>query len=104
MSGGITWAGADLFGELAVQLALASNAEDGQVFCSVCGKPYEAKRHVARGGVHYCPAARCQKVAAARRASRYRSRRRAGGASADLRKMRYRGPLGGRTDDPLFSR
>ena len=43
LTGGLTWTGADLFGELAVQIALAAEARDGQAFCIVCGKAYEPK-------------------------------------------------------------
>ncbi len=55
LTGGLTWTGADLFGELAVQIALLAKARDGQVFCVVCGKAYEPKRRVIRRGFNYCP-------------------------------------------------
>ena len=102
LTGGLTWTGADLFGELAVQIALAAEARDGQVFCIVCGKAYEAKRRVIRRGFNYCPAAKCQRVAAAQRAKQYRNRKRLF-VRGSGRKLPYRGLFQGRTDDPLFS-
>jgi hypothetical protein len=102
LTGGLTWTGADLFGELAVQIALLARAKDGQVFCVVCGKAYEPKRRVIRCGFNYCPAAQCQGIAGARRAQRYRDRKSASGQGRS-RKLPYRGPFQGRTNDPLFS-
>ena len=102
LTGGLIWTGADLFGELAVQIALAAEARDGQVFCVACGKPYEPKRRVIRRGFNYCPAAKCQREAAAKRAQRYRDRRSATGQGR-RRKLPYRGLFQGRTNDPLFS-
>jgi hypothetical protein len=102
LTGGLTWTGADLFGELAVQIALLARAKDGQVFCVVCGKAYEPKRRVIRRGFNYCPAAQCQRIAGARRAQRYRDRKSASGQGRS-RKLPYRGPFQGRTNDPLFS-
>jgi hypothetical protein len=102
LTGGLTWTGADLFGELAVQIALAAEARDGQVFCIVCGKAYEPKRRVIRRGFNYCPALKCQRAAAAQRAKRYRDRKRSPGKESD-RKLPYRGMFQGRTNDPLFS-
>ena len=101
LTGGLTWAGADLFGELAVQIALLARAREGQVFCVVCGKAHEPKRRVIRRGFNYCPAAQCQRVAGARRAQRYRDRKSTSGQRS--RKLLYRGPFQGRTNDPLFS-
>ena len=104
LSGGLTWTGADLFGELAVQIALAVQARNGQVFCIACGKPYAPKRRVIRRGFNYCPAARCQRVAAAKRAQCYRNRKRlAMNGSGRKSKLPYRGLYQGRTNDPLFS-
>lgn len=104
MSKTITWAGADLFGELAVQLALVGVMADGQVYCTNCGRAYAPKKQITRGGVHYCPSPRCQKVASALRAARYRRNK---GESTrekcDARKARFCGPYGSRTNDPLFS-
>jgi hypothetical protein len=102
LTGGLTWTGADLFGELAVQIALAAEARDGKVFCIVCGKAYEPKRRVIRRGFNYCPAAKCQRAAAARRAKQYRSRKRVL-VHGNGRKPPYRGLFQGRTNDPLFS-
>lgn len=101
-SGGLTWTGADLFGELAVQIALAAKPRGGQVFCIVCGKAYEPKRRVIRRGFNYCPALKCQRVAAAQRAQRYRNRKRSA-VDGSARKLPYRGLFQGRTNDPLFS-
>jgi hypothetical protein len=101
-TGGLTWTGADLFGELAVQVALAAKSRDGQAFCIVCGKAYEPKRRVIRRGFNYCPDAKCQKVAAAQRAKQYRNRKRMA-VHGSGRKLPYRGPYQGRTNDPLFS-
>ena len=104
LTGGLTWTGADLFGELAVQIALAAKSRDGQAFCIVCGNAYEPKRRVIRRGFNYCPDARCQRVAAARRAHQYRNRKRlAMRGSGRKSKLPYRGPYQGRTNDPLFS-
>lgn len=102
LTGALTWTGADLFGELAVQITLAAEARDGQVFCIVCGKAYEPKRRVIRRGFNYCPAPKCQSVAAAQRAKRYRNRK---GLSVHEsgRNLPYRGLYQGRTNDPLFS-
>ncbi len=101
-TGGLTWTGADLFGELAVHIALAAGARDGQVFCVACGKAYEPKRRVIRRGFNYCPAAKCQREAAAQRARRYRERK-VSPAQGSSRKLPYRGAYRGRTNDPLFS-
>jgi hypothetical protein len=101
---GITWAGADLFGELAVQLALAGVMAEGQVHCTNCGRPYPPKKQITRGGVHYCPRVRCQKVAGAYRAARYRGNKsESAREKRDARKFRFRGVFDGRTNDPLFS-
>jgi hypothetical protein len=102
LSGGLTWTGADLFGELAVQVALAAKSRDGQAFCIVCGKAYEPKRRLIRRGFNFCPDATCQKVAAAQRAQRYRMRKRMA-MHSNRHKLPYRGPYQGRTNDPLFS-
>jgi len=102
LSGGLTWTGADLFGELAVQVALAVNASDGQVFCIGCGKPYAPKRRVIRRGFNYCPAVKCQRIAAVKRAKRYRDRKGVSGRGGRGR-LPYRGLYQGKTDDPLFS-
>lgn len=102
LTGGLTWTGADLFGELAVQIALAANALDGQVLCVACGKAYQPKRRVIRRGFNYCPALKCQREAAAQRAKRYRDRKRTSGAGR-VRALPYRGVFQGRTNDPLFS-
>jgi len=99
---GLTWTGADLFGEVAVQIALAAKALDGQVLCVACGKVYEPKRLVIRRGFNYCPKIKCQRQAAAARAKRYRNRNK----SPELehgRDLPYRGVHGGTTNDPLFS-
>ena len=101
-TGALTWTGADLFGELAVQVALAVNAMDGQTFCIACGKPYQPRRRVIRRGFNYCPDPKCQRQAAAQRAQRYRSRK--GSSAAErYRTLPYRGAFQGRTNDPLFS-
>ena len=100
---GLTWTGADLFGELAVQIALAANARDGQVFCVACGKPYQPKRLVIRRGFNYCPKVKCQRQADAQRAQRYRDRKKSN-EPAGKRDLPFRGIYGGTTDDPLFSR
>ena len=102
LTGGLSWTGADLFGELAVQIALAAKARDGQVFCVACGEAYEPKRRVIRCGFNYCRASQCQREAAAQRAQRYRDRKSAPRQGSN-RKMPYRGVYGGRTNDPLFS-
>jgi hypothetical protein len=102
LSGGLTWTGADLFGELAVQVALAIGGTDGQVLCIVCGKPYASKRRVTKHGFNYCPAPPCQREAAAQRAKRYRQRKRSG-SHGSVRDLPYRGLYHGRTNDPLFS-
>ncbi len=65
LTGELIWTGADLFGALAVQIALAAETRDRQVFCLACGKAYEPKRRVIRRGFNYCPAAKCQREAAA---------------------------------------
>ncbi len=102
LTGGLTWTGADLFGELAVQIALAAAARDGQVFCKVCGKAYEAKRRVIRRGFNYCPAPKCQRKAAAQRAQQYRNRKRLS-VHGSGRRLPFRGLFQGRTNDPIFS-
>ena len=99
---GLTWTGADLFGELAVQIALAAKALDGQVLCVACGKEYQPKRLVVRRGFNYCPKARCQRRAAAERAKRYRDRKKSP-EQKNGRPLPYRGIYGGTTNDPLFS-
>ena len=100
----ITWAPTDLFGELAVQLALVGVRADGQVHCTNCGRAYAPRKQIVRGGVHYCPDRRCQKVAGALRAARYRgSKSESGKEKKADRKLRFRGFFDGRTDDPLFS-
>jgi hypothetical protein len=101
LTGALTWTGADLFGELAVQIALAAKALDGQILCVACGKAYQPKRLVVRRGFNYCAAVKCQREAAAQRAKRYRDRKLGGQGS--LRELPYRGAFQGRTDDPLFS-
>jgi hypothetical protein len=100
---GLTWAGADLFGELAVQIALAAKALDGQVLCVACGKSYQPKRRVIRRGFNFCNARKCQREAAARRAKRYRDRKRSSQKAGKALKLPYRGLYQGRTNDPLFS-
>lgn len=102
LSGGLAWTGADLFGELAVQLALAVAGIEGRVFCVACGKPYAPKRRVIRHGFNYCPSPACQKKADAQRAKRYRERKRSRGQGG-VRNLPYRGAYRGRTNDPLFS-
>jgi hypothetical protein len=102
LTGGLNWTSADLFGELAVQIALAAKSRDGQAFCIVCGKVYEPKRRVIRRGFNYCPDAKCQKVAAAQRAKQYRDRQHLA-VHGSGRKLPYRGLYQGRTNDPLFS-
>jgi hypothetical protein len=99
----ITWRGADLFGELAVQIALAGMNAPAQAYCTICGKAYAPKKQITRGGVHYCPSPRCQKLATALRAKRYRESRRDPQAKKDARDLRFRGVFGGMTNDPLFS-
>lgn len=99
----LTWTGADLFGELAVQIALAAKALDGQVLCVACGKEYQPKRLVIRRGFNYCPKIKCQRQAAAQRAKRYRDRKKAPKRNGG-RPLPYRGVYGGTTNDPLFSR
>jgi len=99
---GLTWTGADLFGELAVQIALAAKALDGQVLCAACGKEYQPKRLVIRRGFNYCPKVKCQREAAAQRAKRYRDRKKSPGKESE-RPLPYRGVYGGTTNDPLFS-
>jgi hypothetical protein len=99
---GLTWTGADLFGELAVQIALVAKAMDGQVLCVACGEAYQPKRRVIRRGFNYCPATKCQRQAAAQRAQRFRDRKRAHERGSS-RKLPYRGAYRGRTNDPLFS-
>ena len=102
LTGGLTWTGADLFGELAVQIALAAKSRDGQAFCIVCGNAYEPKRRVIRRGFNYCPAPNARRVAAAQRAKRYRDRKRSPMKESG-HKLPYRGLFQGRTNDPLFS-
>jgi hypothetical protein len=58
LSGALRWTGADLFGELAVQLALTVAQIDGCVFCIACGKPYSPKRRVIKHGFNLLPRAR----------------------------------------------
>ena len=58
LSGQIAWTGADLFGELAVEVALAVNAIDRRVQCIVCGKPHAPKKCVEKRGFNYCSAFR----------------------------------------------
>jgi hypothetical protein len=99
---GLTWTGADLFGELAVQIALAAKAMDGQVLCIACGKEYQPKRLVIRRGFNYCPKIKCQRQAAAKRAKRYRDRKKSP-EGENGPKLQYRGVYGGTTNDPLFS-
>src|ERR1700722_9342407 len=99
---GLTWTGADLFGELAVQIALAVKGLDGQVLCVACGKEYQPKRLVIRRGFNYCPKIKCQREAAAARAKRYRDRKKSP-AGERGRDLPYRGLYGGTTNDPLFS-
>jgi hypothetical protein len=100
----ITWARTDLFGELAVQLALVGVRADGQVHCTNCGRGYAPRKQIVRGGVHYCPDTRCQKVAGALRAARYRgSKSESAREKGDARELRFRGVFDSRTNDPLFS-
>lgn len=100
---GLTWTGADLFGELAVQIALAAKAMDGQVLCAACGKEYQPKRLVIRRGFNYCPKIKCQRKAAAARAKRYRDSKKSPERKHG-RDLPYRGVYSGTTNDPLFSR
>lgn len=100
---GLTWTGADLFGELAVQIALAAKAMDGQVLCVACGKAYQPKRLVIKRGYNYCGEKECQREAAAKRAKRYRARKGQSGEERKARKLPFRGVFQGSTDDPLFS-
>lgn len=100
---GLTWTGADLFGELAVQIALAAKAMDSQVLCVACGREYQPKRLVIRRGFNYCPKVKCQREAAAARAKRYRDRKKSPERKRG-RELPYRGVYGGTTNDPLFSR
>jgi hypothetical protein len=100
----ITWARTDLFGELAVQLALVGVRADGWVHCTNCGRGYAPRKQIVRGGVHYCPNPRCQKVASALRSARYREgKSESASEKSDARKLRFRGVFDSRTDDPLFS-
>lgn len=99
---GITWTGADMFGEIAVQIALAAKAMDGQVLCVACGKEYQPKRLVIRRGFNYCAKIKCQREAAAARAKRYRDRKNSPEREHG-RGLPYRGVYGGTTNDPLFS-
>jgi hypothetical protein len=100
----ITWGCTDLFGELAVQLALIGVSADGQVHCTNCGRAYAPRKQIVRGGVHYCPNPRCQKVASALRAARYRdSKRESAMEKSAARKLRFRGVFDSRTNDPLYS-
>jgi hypothetical protein len=103
ITGALIWTGADLFGELAVHLALAAGSLDGQVFCISCGRVYEPKRRVIRRGFNYCADAKCQRRAAADRARRYRNRKSQSNTSTREKSLPFRGPNGGRTNDPLFS-
>ena len=100
---GLTWTGADLFGEVAVQIALAAKAMDGQVLCVACGKAYQPKRRVIRRGFNYCRKEKCQREAAAQRAKRYRDRKSSSGKGRGTQKLPFRGAYQGRTNDPLFS-
>jgi hypothetical protein len=100
---GLTWTGADLFGELAVQIALAAKAMDGQVLCVACGKAYQPKRRVIRRGFNYCSKEKCQREAAAQRAKRYRERKLSSRKEGKAQKLPFRGVYQGRTNDPLFS-
>jgi hypothetical protein len=102
LSGGLTWTGADLFGELAVQIALTVEKIEGRVLCIACGKPYAPKRRVIRRGFNYCPAPACQRQADAQRAKRYRERK-LSRSPRGVRDLPYRGLYQGRTNDPLFS-
>jgi hypothetical protein len=100
--GALTWTGADLFGELAVHIALAAKALDGQVLCVACGKVYQPRRLVVKRGFNYFPAAKCQREAAEQRARRYRDRKRSA-PRGSVRDLPYRGLFQERTNDPLFS-
>jgi len=100
---GLTWTGADLFGELAVQIALAAKAMDGQVLCVACGKAYQPQRRVIRRGFNYCKEEQCQREASALRAKRYRDRKLLSGKARSAPKLPFRGAYQGRTNDPLFS-
>ena len=100
---GLTWTGADLFGELAVQIALAAKAMDGQVLCVACGTAYQPKRRVIKRGFNYCTKVKCQREAAAQRAQRYRDRKRSPKGEQAVRELPFRGLYQGRTNDPLFS-
>jgi hypothetical protein len=102
LTGRLTWTGADLFGELAVQIALAAEARDGLAYCVACGRAYEPKRRVIRHGFNYCPATKCRREAAAKRAQRYRDRKSTSEQGIG-RKLPYRALFQGRTNDPLFS-
>jgi hypothetical protein len=100
----ITWGSTDLFGELAVQIALVGVRADGQVQCTNCGKSYAPRKQIVRGGVHYCSNPRCQKVAGALRAARYRdSKGESATEKSAARKLRFRGVFDSRTNDPLYS-
>jgi hypothetical protein len=101
---GLRWGGTDLFGELAVQLALACFCSEGKAFCSVCGREFTPKKRLQPGSVHYCANPRCQKEAAAHRSRRYRQRKNTRKGETRSHELRWRGPFGGRTNDPLFSR
>jgi hypothetical protein len=105
ISHGLRLVGADLFGELAVQLFLAANRSDGQVFCIHCGKAYAPRKRVTKGGANVCPNKRCQGIAASIRSRRYRARK--GRSTADGKRgpsePRFRGVYGGKTNDPLWS-
>jgi predicted nucleic acid-binding Zn ribbon protein len=105
LSNAITWGGADLFGELAVQLSFAVRGVEGWVHCVVCGKPFAPKNRVVRGGVHYCREKFCQNAASAERSARYREQKRqaASEKGEGHRKLPFRGVYEGETDDPLFS-
>lgn len=50
--------GEDLFGALAVQLALAISQTDGLALCSACGSPYVPERRPRPDERHYCAACR----------------------------------------------
>lgn len=90
LSGQIAWTGADLFGELAVEVALAVNAIDRRVQCIVCGKSHAPKTRVEKRGFNYCSASGCQKEAGAQRAKRYRDRKHSS-KPGSVRDMPYRG-------------
>jgi hypothetical protein len=90
-----------------VQLSLAGIGAPGQAYCTNCGETYAPKRQIIRGGVHYCPDPRCQKIASAARSARYRQRQKKSKGKTTSRrkrsKLRYRGVFDSKTNDPLFS-